>query len=291
MVAIGVDGRGRQGGGSLALPLAILGLLGCGRSDPPESAASARPASTPPPLAEPRDLLSPAGPGSGEPNLAVAADGRIFLSWIESGDDDSHELRFAERRQGGPWSPARRIARGRHWFVNWADFPAVLALPDGTLVAHWLARSGPGRYAYDVRVAISRDGGQRWTGGVVPHRDGTSTEHGFVSLFPAGDRAGLIWLDGRRTAGGSADGHGGEMALMHTTLAADGTLGPETVLDERVCDCCQTAAVATDEGVVVAYRDRSPPKSATSRSFASPVAGGRRRRCWVRTVGRSTAAR
>ena len=35
-------------------------------------------------------------------------------------------------------------------------------------------------------------------------------------------------------------------------------LGAETVLDPRVCDCCQTTAVRTPRGVVVAYRDRSP---------------------------------
>jgi hypothetical protein len=34
-------------------------------------------------------------------------------------------------------------------------------------------------------------------------------------------------------------------------------LGPEWLVDERVCDCCQTSAVPTTDGVVVAYRDRS----------------------------------
>jgi hypothetical protein len=47
------------------------------------------------------------------------------------------------------------------------------------------------------------------------------------------------------------------MALLHTTIGADGTLGPETVLDDRVCDCCQTGAAVAEGAVVVAYRDRS----------------------------------
>ena len=38
----------------------------------------------------------------------------------------------------------------------------------------------------------------------------------------------------------------------------DGNGSPsEVLLDERVCDCCQTAAVRTRHGVLVAYRDRS----------------------------------
>ncbi|MCH8950347.1 MAG: hypothetical protein IIB87_08230, partial [Chloroflexi bacterium] len=39
----------------------------------------------------------------------------------------------------------------------------------------------------------------------------------------------------------------------------DGTLGPEQVVDSRVCECCQTDAVRTTAGDVIAvYRDRSP---------------------------------
>lgn len=215
---------------------------------------------TPPDLALPpaRELLSPAAAGSGEPNLAVGPDGSVYLSWIEPAGESAHQLRFATRKRGAEWSEARTIAKGERWFVNWADFPAVLALPDGTLAAHWLARNGPSTYAYEVRVAISRDGGRTWSAGTVPHRDGTATEHGFVSLFPwdAG-RAGLVWLDGRKTAGQSGHAGTAEMALMHTTIAADGSLGPENLLDPRVCDCCQTAVAVTADATIVAYRDRS----------------------------------
>jgi hypothetical protein len=38
---------------------------------------------------------------------------------------------------------------------------------------------------------------------------------------------------------------------------ATGTLSGETELDNRICDCCQTDAAATDNGAVVVYRDRS----------------------------------
>jgi len=49
------------------------------------------------------------------------------------------------------------------------------------------------------------------------------------------------------------------MAQRFTTLDADGTLGPEQVVDSRVCECCQTDAVRTTAGDVLAvYRDRSP---------------------------------
>jgi hypothetical protein len=47
------------------------------------------------------------------------------------------------------------------------------------------------------------------------------------------------------------------MTLRFASLAADGTRSGETVLDERTCDCCPTAAAAIEAGLVVAYRDRS----------------------------------
>ena len=205
---------------------------------------------------------TPAVPGSGEPSLTLTKEGRVLLSWIEPVGDKRHALRYAARTGGSPWSDATTIAEGPNWFVNWADFPSVSALPDGTLFAHWLAKSGPGTYAYDVRITTSRDGGRTWSAPVVPHRDNMQTEHGFVSMTPwTAEQMGIVWLDGRKTVRASHDDHGGagaEMSLMHTTLTSDGRLGPETVLDGRVCDCCQTDAVQTQASTIVVYRDRSP---------------------------------
>ncbi|MCI0574079.1 MAG: glycoside hydrolase [Myxococcaceae bacterium] len=236
-------------------------------TSPPAEGAPAVPVAVPPPStatakAKLRELPVAAAPGSGEPNLTVAPDGRILLSWVEPRGDNAHALRFSSRAPGEAWAEPRTIAEGRDWFVNWADIPAMAALPDGTLYAHWLQRSGPGKYAYDVRVTRSTDGGATWSPPVVPHRDGTSSEHGFVSFLPQdARRMGLVWLDGRRNVGEGHEGHEGhhgETGLLHTTVGRDGKLGPETVLDARACDCCQTAAVMAEGAVVVAYRDRSP---------------------------------
>src|SRR5262245_64958969 len=83
------------------------------------------------------EITSPAATGSGEPNLTVASDGRVFLSWIESTDKASF-LKFASLGANNQWSGPQTIAQGDNWFVNWADFPSMIALPDGSLAAHWL---------------------------------------------------------------------------------------------------------------------------------------------------------
>ncbi|HZI20230.1 MAG TPA: sialidase family protein [Pyrinomonadaceae bacterium] len=210
-----------------------------------------------------RTLPSPAGPSSGQPNLAAGPDGSIYLSWIERLPERRFALRFS-KREGAGWSAPRTVAEGDNWFVNWADFPSLLALPGGRLAAHWLVKSGPGPYAYDVHVALSADGGRNWGRPVTPHRDGKQVEHGFVSMWasPEGTPA-LVWLDGRETtahgAGGGHDGHGGgDMTLRYTAFGRDGRPAPESLLDARVCECCQTSAAMTSEGPIVVYRDRSP---------------------------------
>jgi hypothetical protein len=236
---------------SVAPLLALgLGLAGCGGSDD-ESPPAESPAKV-------SVLPSPAAPGSGEPNLSVGPDGRVYLSWIEPGPDSTHALRFSTL-EGDAWSAPRTIAQGGDWFVNWADFPSLTPMANGRMAAHWLQKSGGGKYAYDVRVAVSGDGGATWSQGVVPHRDGTASEHGFVSMWPAGDSLALVWLDGRKY-GASEDEHDAknEMTLQYTTVAHDGRPAPERELDGRVCDCCQTGAAVTASGPIVVYRDRSP---------------------------------
>lgn len=206
-------------------------------------------------MVEPLD--SPTGPGAAEPNLSVAPDGEVYLSWLEPADS-AYALRVSSL-QGSGWSPPNTIRTGRDFFVNWADFPSVLALGKGRLAAHWLQKTGMQTYAYGVRLSFSNDGGKSWGAPIRPHTDSSNTEHGFVSMWATGDVVEAVWLDGRKYNPTGGRSLRNEMSLASAGFRADGrnAVG-ETILDDRVCDCCQTGVATTSNGPVVVYRDRSP---------------------------------
>lgn len=206
---------------------------------------------------------SPASVRSGEPNLFVSPQGGVYLSWIDALENDEHALRFAQWNVD-QWSEAQTIAQDSGWFVNWADFPSLVA-NENFMAAHWLSKSTEDTYDYDVKVAISEDQGKSWSVPFVLHRDSIPAEHGFVSMLPyPNHQIFAVWLDGRFTKNNVHKNHtahgeegGGAMTLHATTFDQQGNMGKEIELDHRICDCCQTDAAYTDQGVVVVYRNRS----------------------------------
>ena len=204
---------------------------------------------------------SPAAAGSSEPHLAVGNDGTVVLSWLQRVGAEAVELQFAVLGAEG-WGPSRTLRRGSNWFVNWADFPSVEPLSEDLWAAHWLVKREGGVYAYDVAIALSTDRGQTWSEPVMPHDDGTATEHGFVTLFPWHGSVGAVWLDGRNMkedGGHESGGHGegGPMTLRSALIGGGGRIDHAREIDAMVCDCCQTDVALAVGGPVAIYRDRT----------------------------------
>jgi hypothetical protein len=223
-------------------------------------------------MSEVRPLTSPAAANSAQPQLAAVGE-RVVMSWVERSGETA-TLRFSDRTDSG-WTEARTVASGANWFVNWADVPSVILLQHESMAAHWLQKSAVGTYAYDVRLAFSRDHGRTWSASVTPHHDGTRTEHGFASLFPMpGQGFGLAWLDGRQMKEGAhEDMSAGDMSLRGALFAPDGSQASETMIDDRVCECCPSAAAVTADGPIVAYRNRTSDEIRDI--YVSRLVGGR----------------
>ncbi|QIL19502.1 sialidase family protein [Thermomonas sp. HDW16] len=208
----------------------------------------------------------PAEIGSMAPDLNVAPDGRLLLSWINRQQGRRNALQFSTYTEEGGWqSQPRTVAVGRSLIASWADTPHMLATPDGALWMQWLQGNPASPSGYDTVLARSRDGGMRWEQLTHVNDDGLDAEHGFAALWAAGtDRLGIAWLDGRtQVAAQGRDGkdeaqHGGGATQLRAN-AFDMSLnhGMDAVLDARACDCCQTDVAQTTKGPLLVYRDRS----------------------------------
>jgi hypothetical protein len=238
------------------LALAAL-LAACTRSPAPSGQGAPPPAGAPGPI---HPLASPVAADGGEPRLSRDAAGNLVLSWLTPvGDAGDYALEFS-RLTGDDWSAPQVVARGSDWVVSAADLPSVQPLSDWLWVADWRVTSPQSASAYDIRAAISADGGATWGTPLLLNDDATASEHGFVSWFRDGDRAGAVWLDGRDEANDAPASAAGEPAgtsLRYALLGADGRVSEQGVVDNLVCDCCRTDVAATSAGTAVIYRDRS----------------------------------
>lgn len=212
---------------------------------------------------EPKPLITyleaPTSLNSSESSLHKAKDGTIYLSWIESDSLKNSKLLFSTLEKQNSWSEPNLIAKGNDWFVNWADFPSISSFGKQSLTAHYLQKSASGTYTYDVKLSISNDSGDSWQNAYTPHNDNTNSEHGFVSKADLGNDTFLaVWLDGRQTAYAKKDSTiVNQMTLRGGVFDENGKMLNDYLLDDRVCDCCQTDTAMTQEGPIVIYRDRS----------------------------------
>ncbi len=202
-------------------------------------------------------------PGSqlgSEPNIHLTKDGLILLSWIQVFDNKNSKLFLSTLDEKKLiWSEPILIAEGTDWFVNWADFPSITSFGENSLAAHYLDKSADDTYAYNVKLTISNDNGLTWDNAIIPHRDSTNTEHGFVSKVALDDNKLLsVWLDGRKYAYSEQDSLiAKEMTLRSAIMDTNSEIISEFEIDDRVCDCCQTDSAMTQNGPIVVYRDRT----------------------------------
>ena len=204
------------------------------------------------------EMQAPSGENASLPYLIAGEDGNLYMSWVEKRDSGWVDLRFSELKED-KWKEPELIASGNDWFVNWADYPMMAVDDQGNMIAHFLVKSAAGTYSYDVNV-VYKPAGDKWSAPIIPHDDGTPTEHGFVTMLPQNDGTFLLaWLDGRNTGGGKHDSHDGHgaMTIRSALIDMNGVLSSGVELDQRICDCCQTAGTMSGKDPVIVYRDRS----------------------------------
>ncbi len=212
------------------------------------------------------EMIGPwySGENTTTPNLFSDGE-KLYLSWVVlEGSQASLYYSVYGQKQ---WEAPRLISQGNDWFVNWADFPQF-AVYENKMIATFLQKSDEGTYTYDIYYTL-KEGENTWTNPKKLHRDDTKSEHGFVSIAPGKEGFLVSWLDGRNTVikenspsqaqNNEHFNHGtGAMTLRSTMVHFNGSLGEESLVDTRVCDCCQTAVILDQNNqAFLAYRGRS----------------------------------
>ncbi len=107
-----------------------------------------------------------------EPNLAVDADGNVYVVWEDLRENDDGEIYFSRWISGtwgtGTWSANSRLSDPT---MDWANGPDIVTRPGGVLFAAWKERVPTGPATYDFQIVVARSGnrGDTWSR-LVEHR-------------------------------------------------------------------------------------------------------------------------
>ena len=251
----------------------------------------------PPPPTTFVDVPSPAGPRALGASLTTAADGTIWLTWVEAAAENlaaaaakkksgTHAHHPAPTAPTSPaprshatapatppntlhfstfapatrtWSPARTIIARADLPLSSADFPQLVLDGRGTATAVWTDGHG------GALVTSSADSGATWS----PPAPWAHAGHGvekFSFARLADGRVLAAWLENRSSA---------STQLHARILDSSAALPPplsvspspvrsptaDTLVDPSVCDCCPTTLTAfPDGGALLAYRGRTLPE-------------------------------
>lgn len=177
----------------------------------------------------------------------------LLMSWIQNKNSIA-SLKYS-KFNGINWTAPTEIISGSDWFVNWADFPAI-ADNNGSVLTNILKKSAEGTYTYDIHLQLYSKQKNTWKNNILLNQDGIKSEHGFVSMLPYNNDSFFVtWLDGRTLVGVPKENE--QMTLRAAFIDAEGEISNDILLDDKTCECCNTAATMTANGPVVAYRDRS----------------------------------
>ena len=194
-------------------------------------------------------------PENSSESFLLSTDKDLFISWTEQVLDSN--FLYVTKLEGGSWSNKKLITKGTDWFVNWADFPSISYNNlSNSIFSFHLQKSSEETFSYDVNYHINSK--ETWKDMNKIHDDNTFSEHGFVSSIPYKDGFMVSWLDGRNTYGVGDHGHAkGAMTIRSAVLDSNGNIVSQNVIDQMVCECCQTSMAISGDIPIVVYRDRS----------------------------------
>ncbi|MGH8559457.1 MAG: hypothetical protein ACRESZ_18810 [Methylococcales bacterium] len=204
-----------------------------------------------PPSLSVKSLNNPSGLNSSQAHLSGGEDGRLILSWVEPGQKFGKTLKFS-LYNGKTWSQPQSVVSLPAIY----DLPKVIGLTEGAFGAVWGAETkGKTDSTNEVYVSHSADGGQTWSEPVQANSDrDVKTARYNAQIAPLADgKMAVFWSDAR-----NRNKPKGTQYLMGVVMEPDGRVGPDFIVDDDICSCCQLLPARYRDRLYVAYRDRLP---------------------------------
>lgn len=189
-------------------------------------------------------------------DVAVAADGTVYVSWLDSrererlrgkGEDPGSEIRVARLAPGAERFGASTVVDGN---VCPCCRTSLALAPDGTVYVAW--RKVFAGDVRDIAIARSQDGGRTFSAAAPVHRDGwvyPGCPHAGPSVaVDAEGRVHVAWYTGRE----------GGQGLFYARSGAGGRAfgEPAALLADDWVPASQVVLAAGADGVWAAWEDR-----------------------------------
>lgn len=241
----------------------------CGRTGA-DKQTTGRPTSAVKDFTTPLRLSTP-GTDAAEPSMAAAADGSIYVSWVEHRAKREADVMLVRLDENGQAlsKPVRVNPKAGEATAWRGDPPSIATAQDGTVYMAWTGRAAAEGHATHIFFSTSRDQGRTFEPPVKVNDDQGLIVHGMHSLaVDKGGRIYLTWLD-ERNVKVDMDGEKGKMdehkmeanREVYVASSADGgrTFSRNVMVAREACPCCKTAITTASDGrVYVAWRQVLP---------------------------------
>jgi hypothetical protein len=203
------------------------------------------------------DSAPPAGgpraASSSVPTAAFAADGTLWLAWV-----DAFRVFVSSSKDLGKTfsSPIGVSPVGEAIDANGEARPKIAVGPKGEIYVSY-TRKGQRPFTGDIRFSRRLPGGE-FSGPLTVNDDGLVTGHRFdtLAVSPNGEVR-LVWIDKRDLEAAKEKGGAYDGAALYQAVSADGgrTFSPNSKIKDGICECCRLA-MAWDGGTpLLLWRD------------------------------------
>ncbi len=186
------------------------------------------------------------------PSVRIDEQGIVSTAWVEE-EKDTRTVLFAKSdKPGGPLGAAVPVNQPSEAVYYRQESPAFTVQGNDVFVAWSLTHpklTPDTPFAGELRLSMSRDGGQTFAPSILVNDDGQVIQHTFDSMQSAPNGTlHLAWIDGR-------EGKKEPGTFVARSADHGQTVTKNFKIDDGTCVCCRTAVATSADGIVyVAWR-------------------------------------